>query len=113
MKYKWLYWSPRILVILFTAFVVLFASDVFSEDYTLLESLLALFIHLIPVYILVGVILIAWNYELIGGIIFILFGLLYFALVYFRQGLVGVSFVMILPLIVIGILFILNKKKLF
>ena len=43
-----LFWTPRILCILFSIVISLFALDVFAEDYSTGEAILAFLIHLIP-----------------------------------------------------------------
>lgn len=75
MRSKYLYWAPRILAILFIAFLSIFALDVFSKGYSSLELLVALFIHLIPSFVLLAILLIAWKWEKAGGIIFIILAL--------------------------------------
>ncbi len=73
-----IHWTPRILGILMTIFVSLFALDVFSEDYTWWEALLALIIHLLPFAGLLLVAVIAgWRLPRLGGLMFIGFGVLY------------------------------------
>jgi len=103
---KILYYTPRVLAILFTILVSLLALDVFSE-YTGLELIGALLIHLFPTYILILVVLIAWKWEHIGGTIFIILGLLFILMIGPEKDL---SF-LIIPgiLISIGVLFLLNK----
>lgn len=46
-----LFWTPRILCLLFAVFLSLFALDVFTEGYGFWKSILALLIHLIPTWI--------------------------------------------------------------
>ena len=65
-----LFWSPRILCILFAAFLSLFALDVFGEGLGLWETILALLIHLVPVYIVVIVLIVAWRWEWVGAVLF-------------------------------------------
>ena len=72
-----LYWIPRILGIVFIIFISLFALDVFFEGYSFWETILAFLIHLVPTYILIISLLIAWKWELPGGVIFIVLGLTY------------------------------------
>ena len=48
-----LFWTPRILCILFAIFLSLFALDVFGEGLGFWKTILALLIHLVPVYIVV------------------------------------------------------------
>ena len=68
-KYSWLYWTPRILGIIFAVFISIFALDVFGE-YKFPEVLIALFMHLVPTYLVLGALLVAWKWEKIGGILF-------------------------------------------
>jgi hypothetical protein len=74
---KFIYWAPRILAILFIIFISLFAFDVFSPEFTFWYSVLALFVHLIPSFILIVVLLFSWKREIVGGIAFILASLAY------------------------------------
>ena len=66
-----LYWTPRILTILFIIFISLFALDVFAAGYAWWEVLVALFMHLIPSFILLAGLGIAWRWPGIGGLLFI------------------------------------------
>jgi len=96
---KNLYWTPRILAILFIAFISIFALDVFNEP----QWFLALFMHLIPSFILVILTIIAWKHEQSGGFIFIIIGSLMLVFSHFE------SIIISIPAIVIGILFIGKK----
>jgi hypothetical protein len=93
---KFLYWAPRVLAILFTLFISIFALDVFEES----QWLLALLIHLIPSYILALITFIAWRHERLGGILFLLAGL---AMVLFFHSIPLAS-----PVFVIGVLFLFS-----
>ena len=77
---KFVYWVPRILSIIFILFLALMSLDVFSEDLSFWQTIEALFMHNIPALILLVVLLISWKYEIVGGIAFILAGLLYIVL---------------------------------
>lgn len=74
---KVMFWIPRILAISFAVFISLFALDVFGAGYTFWESILGFLIHLIPTYLIIGAILIAWRFEILGGLIFIALGIFY------------------------------------
>jgi hypothetical protein len=71
---------PRILGLLFAAFISLFALDVFGEGYGFWETIAALFIHLIPTWILLAILALAWRWELIGAVAFAGLGVAYLVL---------------------------------
>lgn len=113
---KFIYWTPRILSILFIIFLTLFSFDVFEEGKSALDIALGLFIHNIPSLILLIVLIISWKHEIVGGIVFILAGLVYVILVSMNQPWYIVllwSLQIAGPAFFIGILFIINwlKKK--
>lgn len=68
---------PRILSIIFIAFLALMSLDVFSMGLGFWETFGGLLMHNIPVFILLAVLWISWKYEIVGGVAFILAGLLY------------------------------------
>jgi hypothetical protein len=89
-----LFWSPRVLCILFAMFLSLFALDVFSEGYG-------------PVYIVVIILILAWRREWIGAILFIALALFYLVMSWERvhwSAYLGISG----PLVLLGVLFMLN-----
>jgi TctA family transporter len=63
-------WAPRVLAILFAMFLSIFALDVFGEGYGFFDTVLALLIHLIPTFIVVATIILAWKWELVGALVF-------------------------------------------
>jgi len=77
LKNKFIYWTPRILSILFILFLALFSLDVITPEASFLEIVGGLLIHNIPVFILTAILIISWKYEIVGAIAFILGGLLY------------------------------------
>ncbi|MDD4901360.1 MAG: hypothetical protein PHS62_04670 [Patescibacteria group bacterium] len=109
-----LYWMPRILSILFIAFLVLMSLDVFGSGLDFWQTIMALFIHNLPALILLAILIVSWKYEIVGGIVFILAGLLYIALLLrnpfqwyylaWAAQISGAAFV-------IGILFFINWFK--
>ena len=78
-----LFWSPRVLTILFALFLSLFALDVFEEGYGFWETVLALFMHLIPTWIVLAVLALSWRWEWIGTVLFVALALIY---AYFAVG---------------------------
>lgn len=105
---KVVYWVPRILAILFIAFISLFALDVFNE-YSGWTIALALLIHLIPSIILIIFLVVAWNWEKIGGVIFIALGIIFgFAFDAFEYWLGFL--LLVLPQFIIGVLFLISHR---
>ncbi len=76
---KFLYWTPRILSIIFILSLLLLSLDVFAEGLSFWETALGLFMHNIPALVLLIALLISWKYEIVGGIVFILAGIFYIA----------------------------------
>jgi len=119
---KVLHWLPRITCIIAILFISLFALDSFGPNMTFWQQIGAFLIHLIPTYILIALLLVAWKWEYIGGIIFIIIALI-MSLIIFKLNFnmnqsVGLSFRIIMmitfPFIIIGTLFILShfiKKR--
>ncbi len=109
MKSKLLKWIPRILGIAYVLFLSMFALDVFSEYSKITDILIALFMHLIPSFVFLAILILAWKRPFGGGVIFIILTLLFTLQFDFYENLT--SFLALgLPLLVIGILFILDAK---
>jgi hypothetical protein len=107
---KTLHWAPRIIAIIYIVFLSLFAMDVFGEGYSFLETIVALFMHLIPTLLLTAITVLAWKKEKIGGIAFIALGIIF--TIFFSTHREIMAFLLIsLPVLTIGILFLLNHFK--
>jgi hypothetical protein len=104
-----LFWAPRILGILFAIFISIFALDVFGQGYSFAETVLALAMHLVPTGILLVVLVLAWRWEWIGGILFPGLGILYLVTAWGRFHW-SAYLVISGPLILEGILFLLNWR---
>lgn len=104
-----LFWTPRVLGILFAIFVSMFAFDVFDQGYGLWRTILALLINLVPAYLVIIALVIAWRWEWVGAILFIALAVLYVVWGWGRQSLVA-YFVISGPLILVGGLFLFNWK---
>jgi hypothetical protein len=118
---KVLKWLPRIICILAIMFISMFAMDSFSPNRSIIQNATEFMMHLFPLFILLVILIIAWNWELIGGILLSIAGLAWctFVLVInlrrthsvwaglMIMGMLG------LPFVVAGILFISNhfRKK--
>ncbi len=104
---RWLYWTPRILCILFAAFLSLFALDVFGEGHSFWNTILALLIHLAPVGGLILILLISWRWGWVGGIVFPALGVFYIVWAW-RRFPWPVYAIIAGPLFLLGILFWIN-----
>lgn len=60
----------------FVLFLSIFALDVFTGPFEPM-MLVGFLIHLIPSFVLLGAVLLAWKYDLVGAIMFIGFATLY------------------------------------
>jgi hypothetical protein len=102
-----LFWTPRILCLLFTAFISLFALDVFGEGHGFWRTLAALLIHLIPTWICLVILAVTWRWEWVGGLLFPALGAFYiFA---FWGRFVWYTYALIAgPLFLLGVLFLLD-----
>lgn len=102
-----IFWTPRILCILFAAFLSLFSLDVFSEGYGFWKTILALLIHLTPTYIVIIALVVAWRWEWVGAILFVGLALIYLVLAWGKFPLV--TYLAISgPLFLVGGLFLIN-----
>lgn len=113
---KFIYWIPRVVSILFIIFLAMFSLDVFTPGATAKDIIIGLFMHNIPSLILVVVLIISWKYEIVGGLVFILAGLVYIIMVAILQPwplVLTWSLTIAGPAFLIGILFMITwfKKK--
>ncbi len=65
-------WIPRVAAILFILFVSAFALDAFSGAASFSAKLLGFLIHLIPSFVLLAFLALAWNRPAYGGLAFLL-----------------------------------------
>lgn len=121
-KIKVFHWIPRVLCILAIAFVSLFALDAFQSDLSIWEQLRDFAMHLIPSFVLVLFLLFSWKYEFIGGVIFVIIGVVLspfiFRMNYNMNHSIGTSLGVItlitFPFILVGAFFMIShflKKK--
>jgi hypothetical protein len=106
-KWKFLYWTPRLLGLLLGIFVGLFALDVFSEDYGPGETLLAFLMHIVPAALVLGVLAIAWRWAAAGGILFFGMGIVYLVWAWGKFSWPAYALLTGIPCL-LGVLFLLN-----
>jgi hypothetical protein len=102
-----LFWTPRILCLLFAGFISMFALDVFQENRGFWETTIALLIHLIPTGILLIILAASWRWEWIGALIFPALGVFYIIAFWGRFSL-STYLVIAGPLVLVGVLFLLG-----
>jgi hypothetical protein len=102
-------WVLRILLILVILFWALFSLDVFEEQQGFWNILVGFLLHDIPVFVMIFILIIAWQWEHIGGLLLML-GILGFALFLItRSGrfMSGTLILLGIPFL-IGALFVVN-----
>jgi hypothetical protein len=120
---KFIFWTPRILAILFILFLAMFSLDIFDGNYGFWGTIVGLFMHNIPSMLLLIVLIISWKHELVGAIVFILAGILYIARLLMtilmnpppQWYMLSWSLTIAGPAFLVGILFLIGwrqKKKL-
>ena len=116
MKSRILYWIPRVLAIISILFMAMFSLDAFDGNESFGMKMLGFLMHNIPVLIVTAILVIAWKWEVAGGILFIIAfitGTIFFHSFTGNPG----SIIVIAPFLIIGILFIFHgflyplKKK--
>ena len=115
-KIKIVHWLPRIICILAILFISLFALDAFDPNHTIWRQIGDFLMHLIPSFILTALLIIAWKWELIGGIIFTVIGLGLSPFVFIHNYnmnhsiwmSLGIICSITLPFAIVGILFIMS-----
>ncbi len=104
-----LFWTPRVLCILFAMFLSMFAFDVFGEGHGLWGTIGALLLHLVPTYIVAIVLVIAWRWAWVGAILFFALAVVFLIWAFWvavppRGG----ALIVASPMVLIGILFLIN-----
>jgi len=96
-------WGPRVLGVLVSIFLALFALDAFRPSQSVLEALPDFSIHLIPAVAVMVLVIVSWRREWIGGLAFIGLAIVYALSVGSRH----VDWVLLIsgPLLTVGALF--------
>lgn len=115
---SFIHWAPRILCILAILFISMFALDAFDPSLTVGQQVLDFLMHLIPSFVLILILVLSWKWELVGGIVFTILGLVFSPLIFMHNyrmnGSVQMSLVTValitLPFIIVGVLFIMDYR---
>lgn len=104
------FWSPRVLTILFAVFLSLFALDVFDHAHGFWQTFAALMMHLVPTWIVLVVLAVSWRWEWVGTVLYVALGLFY-AYIAVGRGHPEWTLVISVPLFLVGGLFLLGWAK--
>ena len=100
-------WWPRLLAIAYALFISIFAADAFEGMVGFWQKATSLFMHLIPTWLCIGVIAIAWKREWIGAVLFVALAGLHLVTMWSRgfhwSGYAAIE----VPLVVLGVLYLL------
>jgi len=99
-----LLWSPRVLGVLVSAFIGMFALDAFGAGQPVLAALPGFFVHLIPALTLLVIAIAGFRWPWIGGAGFV--GLAVFYAVTMSKGRLDWILVISGPVFVVGMLFL-------
>ncbi len=99
-------WSPRVLGILVSLFVGLFALDAFSQGKPFVQAIPDFLIHLVPAIVLLALVGVSWRWEWIGGVAFLALALGYATTM--ARGHVDWMLAISGPLAVVGALFLMS-----
>lgn len=106
---RWLFWTPRVLTILFAGFISIFAMDVFEGHHPLGQVLLALAMHLIPTGVVLLSLAIAWRWEWAGAVLFFGLGVTYIVTMWGRFS--WDTYALIAgPAFLVGLLFLIGWR---
>jgi len=107
MYLKVLKWFARILAILTILFMMLFSLESFGGNESLGRQLLGFLIQNIPAFVLIISLIIAWKYEIAGGVLFLL---AFVAMAVWFKSFAGnsASLIVISPFFIAGCAFIIH-----
>lgn len=101
---RFLHYAPRLLSLVFVAFLSVFALDVFEGQFNAL-MIVGFLIHLLPSFALLALTIIAWRYPVAGAGAFIGFALAYVMLAGFDRPWSWYAAIS-LPSLLVGVLYL-------
>jgi hypothetical protein len=101
-----------VLCIAFTLFISLFALDVFGHERGFRETFVALFMHLIPSFVLLVMLMLAWRWEWVGALVSAALGGLFLWWNFtYRHNVPAAVLIIAGPLFLMAALYLLNWFK--
>jgi hypothetical protein len=98
------HWTPRILGLLFAAFVSVFALDALRAGHNAWQTIIDLAMNLIPAALVLGAVTVAWHWAWTGGLLFLALGAWYVIMAWGRFHWSAYA-VIAGPLFLLGLLF--------
>ena len=102
---KYVYWAPIILGFFPILFLGVFALDAFIPKRSWSENLFGFFMHLIPNFVLILLLLLAWKHQRLGGFLYIILGIFFF--LFFKNPWM-INFMLFGPILLTGGLFLFS-----
>lgn len=103
---------------MFVLFLMMFSLDVIQSGLSFWQIALGLFMHNIPAFILLAVVIYSWKHELFGAIGFFIAGLLYITMLLvsalrnqFEWYMISWSVTIAGPAFLTGYLYLINWRK--
>ena len=103
-----LYWTPRILGILFILFVSMFALDIFEMELGFWGTILGLFMHLLPSIAMTVALVLGWRSEWVGALGYFAFAVWYVAIAWDNHFQWSVYAILAGVPVLIGVLFLVG-----
>jgi hypothetical protein len=102
-RHQLLLWGPRLLGVVVSAFLALFAVDAFQSGKPLTRALADFAVHLLPAAVVLAIVALSWRRPWVGGVAFVLL-----AAVYAVTARSRVDWIMVIsgPLLATGMLFL-------
>jgi hypothetical protein len=97
----------------------MFALDAFNPERTIWQQIGDFLMHLIPSFVLIALLIIAWKWEFIGGIIFIIIGVGMSPIIFMHNYKMNHSIwmslttilIITIPFVIVGVLFIVSHYR--
>ncbi len=103
-----LVWAPRTICIIVAAFSTLISLDSF-EGHGLVDGLGRFAVHMLPTYVLIGMLLLSWRREWVGAAVSCTLGTLFLWWNHAtHRNAPGVAFVIAAPFFLMGVLYLAN-----
>lgn len=113
-----IYWLPRVICILAILFISMFALDSFAPELTFWQQIGTFLMHLVPSFILLALLVVAWKWEFVGGVIFTFVGVVTTPFIFLHNYRMNHSvwmslfiiLIITIPFLLVGILFLVNHR---